>query len=212
MTYNTIGVCSANVERSGLFEAVMKYELNQQRIEGIEVTSAGINVEKILANTAPLPILIETLAAGLKYGVVRPEIRDAVDRVIRKRTVQEHTDEVRHLYSEIRPLVHGYILAFRNQALAETGITIFPTPYKRFDPAAGHDLVLPVAEKDVMKLEARYADAGMEKPRIQTYGSFVNVAELVDDIQSGLSGARKKLEYFMDTRKIAVGKLLELRG
>lgn len=209
MTYTTIGVCSANVERSGLFEAVMKYELNQQGVKGIEVTSAGINVEHILANTAPPPIQIATLAAGLKYGLVRPEIREAVDRVIQQGTP---TDEMGYLYGEMRLLVHGYILALRNQALTEAGITILPVPYKRFDPAVGYDLVLPMAEKDVVKLEARYADAGMEKPRIQTYGSFVNVAELVDDLQSGLPGARRKLEYFMDTRIVAVGKLLELRG
>ena len=212
MTYNTIGICSANVERSGLFEASTNYELNERGINDIVATSAGINVEKILTNTSALPIQVKILGAGLKYGVVRPEIKNQVEKVVSQGTEQEHTDKIRALYAEVRPLVHGYLLAFRNQALTEVGITNFPAPYKPFDPTAGHDLVLPMTAGGVKKVATRFDTAGLEKPTIQTYGSFVGVEELVDDVKSGLDGARRKLTYFMDTRKKAVDNLLELRG
>ena len=85
---NVIGICSANVERSGVFEAVMNYEMQQQGLEGLTVTSAGINVEKILTNTSPLKIQVKILQAGMHYRLVRDEIRDEVEAVIAKGTDQ----------------------------------------------------------------------------------------------------------------------------
>jgi hypothetical protein len=206
-----VGVCSANVERSATFDAVINDELAKQKIIAIDVSSAGINVEKILANTSALKIQINILNAGLHYGLVRNEIRKQVEAVVEKGEKQEHTDEIRALYAQIRPLVHGYNLALRNLALQEAGISNFPAPYTKFEPGKGFDLVLPMAEKDIGKVAERYEKLNMQQPRIMTYGVLVGVNEKVDNVGGGLQGARNTVQYFMDTRKFAVSKMLELR-
>lgn len=199
-----VGVCSANVERSGIFEAVMKHELSGR--SDIVVSSAGINVEKILTNTSPLHIQIKILSAGLKYGLVRDEIKEEVEKTVSVGNEQEHTDKIRALYGQVRPLVHGYLLALRNQALKEVGINEFPAPYTPFKPENGFDLVLPMAEKDIDKVSSRY---DIEKPVIRTYGDLAGIDQLVDDVSGGLEGARRKVEYFMDTRKTAIERMKE---
>lgn len=205
----TIGICSANIQRSGTFEAVLDYERQAQRLDDLMISSAGINVETILANTAPLKIQLNILIAGLYYGLVRAEIRNAVRSIVEHGYDQEHTDQIRDLYAEIRPLVHGVCLAFRNQALQEAGITNFPLPYSRFDPKQNYGLILPMDLKDTEKILLRYKGLDLQKPKVVSYGRFVGIDDLVDDVVGGLAGARKTVQYFMDTRKTAIQKMIE---
>ena len=41
-TKKIVGVCSANVQRSGTVDAVINYELQNKGIEELVVTSAGV--------------------------------------------------------------------------------------------------------------------------------------------------------------------------
>jgi len=205
-----VGTCSANVERSATFWAVTNQEVQNQQLEQLlGINSAGMVVEKILANQSPLHIQIKILRAGLHYRLIRDEIRTQVEQVVERGVEQEHTDNIRVLYGEIRPLVHGLNIGFRNQALSEAGITVFPPPYTPFDVKQGFNLVLPMAKKDIVKVEARYQSADMSPPTIQTYGSLVGVEQLVDNVKGGLEGARERVAYFMDTRKIGIERMME---
>ena len=209
MKTKIIGLCSANIERSASFDTAVNYELREQKNKVLEVSSAGLNVEKILASTSPLRIQVKILNAGLHYGLVRDEIKEQVEAVVSRGFEQEHTDEIRGLYAQVRPLVHGYNLALRNQAFAEEGITDFPTPYGVFDPSKNFNLVLPMAEKDISKVVAKYETTGIQQPTTMTYGELVGVEQLVDNVSGGLEGARHKVQYFMDTRKKAVEKMMK---
>src|SRR3989344_403821 len=207
---NIVGLCAGNIQRSATFDAVINYELEYQRITDLNVSSAGINVEKILTNETPLDTQVNMLKAGLHYGLVRYEIKREVEKVVSNGLEQEHTDNIKALYGEIRPLVHGYNLQFRNQALAEAGITNFPPPYTPLNPAKDFKLVLPMVGKHIPKIEARYNEKGITKPVIMTYGSLVGIDDLADNLQGGLAGAQVNVKYFMDTRKRAVEKMQEL--
>ncbi|MBS3128263.1 hypothetical protein J4410_03900 [Candidatus Woesearchaeota archaeon] len=210
MKSKTIGLCVGNIQRSATFEAVMNHALQEQGIQDMEITSGGILVEKILSNQTPLHVQIRMLEAGLRYGLVRPALEERVREIVARGTEQEHTNEIRVLYGEVRPLVHGYNLNFRNQALSEVGITSFPKPYKPFDPKLGWDLILPMVERDVGKVEQRYHDARLTVPILQTYGSLVGREELPDRIHSELTGAREVVTYFMDTRRKAIERIREV--
>ncbi len=190
--------------RSATFDAVINHELEAQGITSLDVSSAGLLVEKILANQSPLRVQLKILRAGLAYGLVRDDIRGTVEDVVARGEDQEHTDEIRALYGQVRPMVHGYNIALRNQALAEAGVQRFPAPYTPLDTTRPVDLVVPMVERDVAKVHARFEG---KAPRVQTYASLVGTDELVDKIDLGLEGVRGIVEYFMDTRKQAVDAL-----
>ena len=139
MVKKVVGVCSANVQRSAIYEAVVKDEVRRRGLTGIlEISSAGLNVKKILTNRSSPHIQLRILEAGLEYGLVRNEINAEVERVVANGLKKDNEDQIRALYGEIRPLVHGYILAMRNEALRERGIHIFPTPYTPFPIVSMH--------------------------------------------------------------------------
>ena len=115
------------------------------------------------------------------------------------------------VYPELRPLVHGFNLALRNQALREAEVNIFPVPYKSFDSSKKHDLVLPMTGDMVEDVVACYSKEDLvrhylkgDMPKIQTYGSLVGVEDLEDDMKGGIENARRIVSYFMDTRKQAL--------
>jgi hypothetical protein len=214
VTYDVVGACSANVGRSGIFDAVLNYEMGQQGIgdDTLRVTSAGLLIEKIFACETDLDIQLKILGAGLKYGLVRPELQEEIEGVIAADTEQQHTQRIRALYGAIRPAVHGFLKAERDNALREAGVEIFPTINKPLDPEAGYGLIIPMVEKDRAKVETKYSDAGIALPKIVPYGGLVDSGDVVDNVQEGAEGIRRRVEFFMDTRKKALERILELRG
>lgn len=205
-----IGLCSANVERSRAFQAVMEYEAEVQKLNMIQVYSAGLNVEKIIAAQSPLRIQVNILKGGLDYGIVREEIKNEVVKIVEKGIEQEHTDKIKALYAEVRPFVHDINTRHVNQALLEAGIDIkyISSPFKTFQPQIGFDLVLPMAEKDIAKVVAKYESMNLIQPTTMAYGTLVEKGDLQDkNMASGLSGAREKVAYFMDTRKKALEEM-----
>lgn len=210
---NAIGLCSANVERSRTFQAVMEYETEEQKLnERIKVYSAGLNVEKIIAAQSPLRIQVNILKGGLDYKVVRSEILDEVKQIVSQGYDQQHTDRIKSLYAEVRPMVHDINTRYVNQALMEAKIPIrnISSPFKTFQPQTGFGLALPMAKKDIAKVDKKYQSLNLEQPPTMAYGSLVGTEDLQDkNMASGIQGARKKVEYFMDTRKKAVEELLK---
>lgn len=204
-------MCSANVERSRAFQAVAEHEIEQQKLSNlIQVYSAGLNVEKIMAAESPLRIQVNILKGGLVYDVVRDEIKNEVMKIVDKGTDQEHTDRIKAFYAEVRPFVHDINVRYVNQALLEAGIDIkhISSPFKTFQPQIGFDLVLPMAEKDIAKVVAKYENMGLIQPTTMAYGTLVGTQDLQDkDMASGLSGAKEKVQYFMDTRKQALEEM-----
>lgn len=207
-----VGVCTANVARSPLLEAVLRYELQTREIDWVDVSSAGTNVENILKNTVSLARELRIFDAGLYYGLVRTEIKQKVANVLAQGPEQENTDEIRALYAEVRPLVHGHLVAMRNQALREAGLTHFPAPYTPFQPASDIALVLPVNIKECEKIREAYQRCGIPHPEIKTYGTLVGTQDLEDNLKGGLEEARRVVAYFMDTRKKAIDEIVSAYG
>ena len=207
-----VGVCTANVGRSPVLEAVLRYELQTRGIEQVDVRSAGTNVENILKNTVSLARELRIFDAGLHHGLVRTEIRKKIEDVLARGPEQENTDDIRALYAEVRPLVHGYLVAMRNQALREAGLSHFPAPYTPFQPATDITLFLPVNKAEGQKIGDAYKRKGIPTPVITTYGTFVGVEDLEDNIKGGLEEARRVVAYFMDTRKKAIDIIVDTYG
>ncbi len=213
MTYKAVGGCSANVERSAIFDAALNYEKRDRGIgDELEISSAGLLVEKIHANKSPLHVQVRILGAGLKYGLVRPGIQDAVQQVVDAGTDQEHTNQVRALYGEVRPIVHGFLKACRDKALEDAGVDLSPSIYNHLDPNDGFDVVIPMVAKDTAKVESKYASSDVDLPTVVSYGELVGTGDVVDDVQSAWDGAKRKVEFFMDTRGKALDAILELQG
>jgi hypothetical protein len=212
-----MGVCSGNVQRSPTYEAVIKYELAEEGYSpaDLRIESAGINVEKILANKAPSHKMVNILRAGLKYGLVRPEIKDDVELLVRKyQGSSESVDEqekarIASFYSEVRPAVHGALATYRNIALEQAGVPKEHVPteiYVPFEQKEGLGIVLAMDEGVLTKLKERI---GNDKTPLTTYGELVGRAPLEDDLTSGLEGAVRQVEYFMDTRQKAVNEIFK---
>jgi len=220
-----VGVCSANVMRSTVFEAVLKSELqgtadlcrnvmfggykiaynhSSGTYDGINVTSAGTNVSKILSNTSSLEIQLRVLKAGLEYGLVRDEIKKEVGKVVELGDDQAHVDGIRAFYGEIKPLVHGHNIALRNQALEEVGIKNFPTHYTPFTPEPSIDYIIAMSKKEEEEISKEYTGKEIARPIITTYGRLLMINDLEDDIGGGIGNARSIVSYFKETVELAI--------
>ncbi len=207
-----VGVCTANVGRSPILESVLRHELEERGVGHITVSSAGTNVENILKNTVSVARELRIFDAGMHYGLVRTEIKQKVTDLLAKGPEQENTDEIRALYAEVRPLVHGHLVAMRNQALREAGLTHFPAPYTPFQPAPDSALVLPVNNRECEKVEEAYRRNDIPFPTIKTYGTLVGTQDLEDNLKGGLEEARRVVAYFMDTRRKAIDDIVSAYG
>ena len=210
-----LGVCSGNVQRSPTFEAVTNYELTNRHIDTFKADSAGSNVAKILANKAPQRNMVNALNAALHYGVVRAEIKTQVEHIVDqydgldRQAAGQELDVMNIVYAELRPVVHGMIVAYRNLALAQAHIpeVHIPSMYQAFVVDDSTKLVLAM---DGKVLDAVRKELGTRSIKSMLYGGLVEQEPLEDDLKSGLEGAVKQVSYFMDTRKKAVEEMRQL--
>lgn len=237
-----IGLCSANVQRSGTFEAVMKYELYLRRkSHSVVISSAGINVESILAKVVETENMLNILYSSLLLGVARESTKKAIRPILTEEIDPKDIDkisEINRLYEEVLPLVQGAGIAYRNQALSEVGIPngFYPRPMTPLNQESNPQLLLPVTDSLAKIVRERYhnEEEGVETrvklltpdrlnqrvlerdevvvkvPKIMTYGQLVGVEDLADNPGGGMCNARKQVKYFMDTRKTAVDRIIEL--
>ncbi|HLD42819.1 MAG TPA: hypothetical protein VJB08_02405 [Candidatus Nanoarchaeia archaeon] len=208
-----LGVCSANVQRSPTYEAVMKYALHEQDSDKIAIESAGINVRNILDNNVALDTMVNVLEAGLHYGLVRVDKKKEIEALLGAyHTSSELSDQdsakMGLFYSEVRPIVHGMIAAYRNIALEQAGIPkeYHPGIYTPFEEKPNLGMVLGMDEKTLGKLKKVLNSTSIP---LMTYGQLVGETDLEDNLKSGLPGAVKQVQYFMDTRKKAIAEMFK---
>ncbi len=232
-----VGVCAANIQRSPTFEAVLNYELDQKNIfmnTKLEISSAGLYVEKILTNNAPINIQIRIIAEGLNNKVVpKNYIKKALyfTSIDDPNSLDKKSRAVlKLLYQKIQLLVFGSHISIRNHALQMAHIPekYFPTPLIPYRVRSKYNLVLSMDKNIMQKVSKLYEGdsiVGIHKntkivtkeqpkyfiiPNIITYGNFIGVDDLPDRPSSGLEGAIEQVEYFMDTRKRAISLISEI--
>lgn len=228
-----IGVCSANVVRSPIFEAVMNDYTNSNNIKNIDIKSAGVDVDDIEDNNVSLEKAVKIIDAALHHGLVpgweksfvEPIIKDYEDLIQNPGSIRigekDIFREIREDYGKFRPLVHGYLIRCRNQALEEARITFLPSHLKQFDiildPAHFYIAMSKQEEMELLNSIGHYKNSyslkGMyedKQKRIKTYGSLVDGENIEDDLKAGISGARRIVQYFMDTREKAIRTIIGL--
>jgi hypothetical protein len=138
----------------------------------------------------------------------------------------EDREKISIIYSQIKDLVHGIQMGFRNLALMQTagipGENLPPmrVPY-RLHPDL--ELALPLDDSTTEKLGVFYdnkenpteTDSGpkenrIERPTIMTYGELVGAGPLEDQLTGGMLVADEQVEYFMDTRKKALHNIFQM--
>lgn len=208
-----LGVCSANVQRSPTYEAVMKYTLREQEPAQIIIESAGINVQNIIDNKVSLEMMINSLEAGLHYELVRADKKEEVEALVESyHTFTElgEQDKVRLgvFYSEVRPILHGMLTSYRNLALEQAGIPkeYHPGIYIPFQAKFGLGIILGMDTKIVAKLSKVLHNSNIP---LMTYGQLVDEPDLEDNLKSGLDGAVRQVQYFMDTRYKAITEIFK---
>lgn len=229
-TYKVWGVCSANVQRSPTFEVVLNYALHETpqlarySTQPMEIGSAGINVEDILANKHPLHRMIVILDAGLHYGIIREDINDVTQQMVDRyaenvasrgaslSVPSEDTAIMEELCAEVRPVLHQLLVDYRSKALKQAGIPqsfIQRVGMYKPMPAIPLDLVLAMDRPVLDKIKATRANM----PRlgvVTTYADLVGQPPLEDDLKEGLAGATRQVAYFMDTRHKALEEMFKL--
>jgi protein-tyrosine-phosphatase len=214
-------VDSGNIQRSPTFQAIFNYyySSSDQLPSGVVFDSAGIDVEKILANSTPAAKKLDIIDAARYYDLIRDDDRltakTLLDRWLSKSEAQipaHEKERITVLYSRIKNNVHTLQMRFRNEALLEAGIPqrFLPGMRVQFTQVENLALVMPVEESVSGKLEDYYRLVPAGKPIIKIYGDLAGSSPLKDELTGGLATARKQVKYFMDTREKAIKEIVSL--
>jgi hypothetical protein len=212
-------VDSGNIQRSPTFQAIFTYFFSGSDRLPVPIVfdSAGIDVDKIMANRTPATKKLDIIDAGRNYDLIKGDNKRLAEKLLGKwfgkseaQIPDEEKGRITRLYSEIKTDVHMLQMRFRNEALLEAGI---PEQYLpgmrvpfRHDEKLG--LILPVEESVVMKVEDHYKPFKDNKPITIMYGNLVGSNPLKDELTGGIETARKQVKYFMDTRDKAIKEIL----
>ena len=214
-------VDSGNIQRSPTFQAIFTYffsDLDEFPFP-IVFDSAGIDVDKIMANCTPATKKLGIIDAGMNYDVIKDDRKQQAEVLLGKwfgKSEAEIPDiekeRITRLYSEIKTDVHMLQMRFRNEALLEAGIPERYLPGMRvpFRHEKNLALILPVEDSVVRKVKDHYEHFKGEKPITRIYGDMVGVDSLKDELTGGMDTARKQVNYFMDTRDKAIKEILML--
>lgn len=214
--YRVLGMCSGNVLRSPTFEAITNYSLEIANRSDVKVSSAGLNVEKILANESPLSKMLWIIDAGLHYNLVRKDKQCEAKALVKKyqaidpkEVPGEDIFAIASLYMDVRPALHGRLTGYRDIALEKAGIPekFIPAIYNPFNPEDNFDLIIPM-EKSLLDKTVELYDG--TKPTILTYGDLVGQEDIVDELTGGLDMVMRQVDYFMSTRDKSLTNILKL--
>ena len=151
-----VGVCSGNIQRSPIFEAVFTHllETEYKALAGsVSFSSAGTNAEEYLTHTEEPYRVIAILAAGLKYNLV-PQM--ALEEVRKYAALQENKDALealtdidknmlRVLHRIVRPELSQMNILYRNEALQRRGVnTSCLVSAKPMHPEVGYSTIITV--------------------------------------------------------------------
>jgi hypothetical protein len=215
-------VDSGNIQRSPTFQAVFNYTISMTDDYPVQLSfdSGGIDVDDILKNRAPALKKISILDAGLYYDLIEGKEKDLAQELIdtwlhgKEEEIPDKEKEIiTDLYARNKTKIHAIQMKFRNEALLEAGIPGKFLPGMRI-PFRNHRsliLVLPL-ERKVLDRVVRYylvRDNDIRKPKIILYGDLVGTEPLSDELKGGIKTAREQVNYFMNTRKIAMEKFSE---
>jgi len=220
-TWIVRAVDSGNIQRSPTFQAIFTYFFSGSNELPFPIVfdSAGIDVDKIMANSTPVAKKFAIIDAGRNYDMIKDDNKllaeELLDKWFGKSEMQipeKEKERITRLYSEIKTDVHMLQMRFRNEALLEAGIPKQYLPGMRvpFRHDENLGLILPVEESVVRKVEDYYASLKDKKPITRIYGELVGISPLEDELIGGIETARKQVNYFMDTRDRAIKEILML--
>ena len=214
---------SGNIQRSPTCQAIFNHALSSTEDFPLQITfdSGGIDVDDILKNRTPALKKLSILDVGLYYTLIEGSDKDLTQDLINTwfRGKEEEIPDAQKkiitgLYAKYKTEIHTIQMKFRNDALIEVGIPPKYLPGMRVPFRNHKDLkvVLPVERKVVKKVEQYFQTFGNEnyKSQIILYGDMVGIEALPDELKGGMETARKQVKYFMDTRKKAMEKIIEI--
>lgn len=220
-TWIVRAVDSGNIQRSPTFQAIFTYFFSDSNELPFPIVfdSAGIDVDKIMANRTPVTKKLAIIDAGRNYEVIKNNNKllaeELLDKWFGKSEMQipdKEKGRITRLYSEIKTDVHMLQMRFRNEALLEAGIPkrYFPGMRVPFRHDENLRLILPVEENVGRKVEDYYTPLKDKKPITKIYGELAGTNPLKDELTGGIETARKQVNYFMDTRDRAIKGILML--
>lgn len=220
-TWIVRAVDSGNIQRSPIFQAIFTYFFSGSNELPFPIVfdSAGIDVDKIMANSTPVTKKLAIIDAGRSYDVIQDNNKllaeELLDKWFGKSDMQipdKEKELITRLYSEIKTDVHMLQMRFRNEALLEVGIPKQYLPGMRvpFRHDENLRLILPVEESVFREVEDYYAPFKDKKPFTRIYGELAGINPLKDELTGGIETARKQVNYFMDTRDRAIKETLML--
>jgi hypothetical protein len=220
-TWIVRAVDSGNIQRSPTFQAIFRYfysKLDRMPFE-ILFDSAGIDVDRIMANDTPATRKLDIIDAGRNYSLLKGSNKQLADELVGKwlgesegRIPDNEKARVTRLYSEIKTDIHTLQIKFRNNALLEAGIPEQFLPEMRVPFRHDEDLglILPLEEAVMRKVDKYYEPFPHKKPMVRIYGDLAGANTLNDELISGIETARKQVRYFMDTRDRVVERIVIL--
>lgn len=214
-------VDSGYIQRSPTFQAIFTYFFSNSNDLPFPLifNSAGIDVDKIMANSTPATKKLDIINADMSYEVIKGDNKLQAEVLLGKwfgkseaQIPDEEKERITRLYSEIKTDVHTTQMGFRNEALLEAGVPEQYLPGMRvpFRHDKNLKLILPVEESVVRKVDGYYENSKDEKPVTRIYGDLVGINPLNDELTGGIDTARKQVKYFMDTRDKAIKEILML--
>jgi len=201
-TWTVRAVDSGNIQRSPTFQAIFTYFFSgSDRLPfPIVFDSAGIDVDKIMANSTPATKKLDIIDAGMNYDLIRGDNKRQAEELLGNwsgkselHIPDKEKQRITRLYSEIKTDVHLLQMRFRNEALLEAGIPVHCLPGMRvpFRHDGNLRLILPVDESVVSKVEDYYKPIQDKKPITRIYGDVAGIYPLKDELTGGIETAKK---------------------
>lgn len=220
-TWIVRAVDSGNIQRSPTFQAIFRFFYSGLDKVPFKILfdSAGIDVDRIMANNTPATRKLDIINAGRNYDLLKGRNKQLADELLGKWSKESEVQipdnekvRITRLYSEMKTDVHTLQMRFRNKALLEAGIPEQYLPEMRvpFRHDENLGLILPLEEAVMRKVDKYYEPFPDKKPVTRIYGDLAGVNSLNDDLIGGMETARKQVKYFMDTRDKVIERIVIL--
>ncbi len=215
------GVDWGNIQRSPTFQVIFNTFTKPSELKyPIIFDSAGIVVDKILANESPVTAKLSIIDTGLGYDIIPEDIKSEALRLVESwkgfdasKITDEALGEITGIYAQVKDIVHTRQMEYRNTALVEAGVAKEDLPGMRIPYRHHPDLKIILALDRVVipKLEEYYREMkDVSKPKIILYGDLVGREPLKDTHKGRMETARSQVKYFLDTRTKALEEIGEL--
>ncbi len=215
-------VDSGNIQRSPTFQAVFRWTASKMRLpEGLIFDSAGIDVDKIMANSTPTPKKLDIINIGVYERLFGEKDGKVAEDLISSWLGKPETEipesikgEVIRFYAANKTRIHSVQMGYRDAALKEAGIPerFIPGMRNPFRHEKDLRLILPVDGDSARKVANYYSSIGEQMPDIKLYAELIGTGQLLDELIGGMDLARKQLQYFLGTRYVAIERICKLLG